>query len=72
MLKASDGKDFRSIRDTAILGLFIVTGIRCEEMATLRLDDLTNRDDLLVGKGSRPRAASFDPGAGDTGMKGMA
>jgi site-specific recombinase XerD len=61
LLKAADGKDFEGRRDTAILRLFIDTGMRRGELAGLRVADLDFEQDVayVVGKGSRPRACPF-------------
>lgn len=40
LLRACAGKEFTELRDTAILRMFIDTGVRREEMAGIRLDDL--------------------------------
>jgi site-specific recombinase XerD len=61
LLRACEGRDFRSARDTAILRLLIDTGMRRGELAGLGVADLDF--DLgvahVVGKGDRPRACPF-------------
>jgi site-specific recombinase XerD len=67
LLAACKGKGFVELRDTAIIMVFIDTGIRVSECAGLRYiadDDASDLDftqDVLhvVGKGSRPRAVPF-------------
>jgi site-specific recombinase XerD len=67
LLAVCKGKDFVSLRDTAIIMVFIDTGIRVSECAGLRYiaddgeSDLDFTQDVLhvVGKGSRPRAVPF-------------
>ena len=39
LLKACAGKDFAELRDTAIMRLFLDTGMRLDELAKLRVDD---------------------------------
>lgn len=61
LLKACDGKEFEDRRDTAIIRLFIDSGMRASELANLKLEDV-DRDLLVavvVGKGARPRGCSF-------------
>jgi site-specific recombinase XerD len=57
LLKACEGQDFTSRRDTAILRVFIDTGARLAEVANLKMDDVDLDDQTLtvVGKGSRVR-----------------
>lgn len=57
LLKACEGPEFVSRRDTAILRTFIDTGARLSEVAGLRLEDvdLDNMTLTVVGKGSRVR-----------------
>ncbi len=61
LLKACSGKTFKDRRDTAILMLFIDTGVRLSELTERTVDDLDL--DLMVlrvvGKGGRPRAVPF-------------
>ena len=61
LLKACDGRTFADRRDTAIVRLFIDTGMRLAELATLRTQVLDLEQDvaLVVGKGGRPRACPF-------------
>lgn len=56
------GKDFVDRRDTAIIRLFIDTGMRLAELAGLRLDDLdldVHQVAHVTGKGRRQRACPF-------------
>ncbi len=62
LLKASEGKGFTERRDTAILRLFIDTGMRLGELTGLSLPDLDLDVDnvaLVTGKGRRMRACPF-------------
>lgn len=67
LLAVCRGKDYVALRDTAIIMVFIDTGIRISECAGLRYiadddaSDLDFQQDVLhiVGKGSRPRAVPF-------------
>ena len=60
--KTTDGTDFRSRRDRAILALLIDTGMRRSECAGLTVDDLdfTNMVARVQGKGGRQRACAFE------------
>lgn len=61
LVAAADGKDFAGRRDTAIVRVFIDTGVRLDEMASMRLDevDLQAQAILVVGKGDRERWVSI-------------
>lgn len=61
LLKACDGSDFADRRDTAIVRLFVDTGMRRAELAGLRLEDVDLDHDvaLVMGKGRRPRTCPF-------------
>jgi site-specific recombinase XerD len=56
-----DGRDFAARRDTAIIRLFIDTGMRRGELAGLTVDDIDFDMDVaqVLGKGRRPRACPF-------------
>jgi len=57
LLKACGGKSFEDKRDTAILRVWIDSGIRLAESAGIRVEDLDLDDEILTvtGKGKRPR-----------------
>jgi site-specific recombinase XerD len=57
LLRACEGTDFASRRDTAILRTFIDTGARLSEVANLRMDnvDLDDQTLTVLGKGERVR-----------------
>lgn len=57
LLDGCAGRSFTERRDTAILRLFLDTGMRRAELAGLRVDDLdlVNRTVVVTGKGSRIR-----------------
>jgi integrase/recombinase XerC len=62
LLKAWAGKDFADLRDTAIMRLFLDTGMRLDELAKLRVDDVDLDYDntaTVLGKGRRPRICPF-------------
>jgi len=61
LLKTAEGKDFVSLRDAAILYLFMDSGLRRGELANLKLEDvdLDSRTAWVLGKGRRPRAVPF-------------
>jgi site-specific recombinase XerD len=61
LLKACDGKSLEDRRDSAIIRLFLDSGMRLAEMAGLRVTDLDFEHEvaLVTGKGSRPRACPF-------------
>ena len=61
LLKACVGRDFGSVRDTAIIRLFLDTGMRLDELSGLQVDqvDLDQNVAYVTGKGRRTRAAPF-------------
>lgn len=61
LLKACSGADFADRRDSAVLRLFLDTGMRRGELAGLRLDDIDFDHDtaIVMGKGRRPRVCPF-------------
>lgn len=61
LLDAARGNTFENRRDTAILRLFVDTGIRAGELAGLRVDDLDFEQDVatVLGKGRRQRGVPF-------------
>jgi site-specific recombinase XerD len=61
LLKACEGADFDARRDTAIVRLFVDTGMRRAEIAGLKVSDIDFEHNVAVvlGKGSRPRACPF-------------
>ncbi|MCL5957857.1 MAG: tyrosine-type recombinase/integrase [Chloroflexi bacterium] len=61
LLKACDGRDFEERRDTAIIRLFLDTGMRLAELAGLKLEDIDFEHNIaaVLGKGRRPRACPF-------------
>jgi integrase/recombinase XerC len=58
LLKACEGRDFTSRRDTAIILLLVDTGMRRAECVGMTVDavDLDQRLVWVLGKGRRPRA----------------
>ena len=61
LLRTCRGQRFTDRRDTAILRLFIDTGMRLGELAGLRVTDIDFEANLalVIGKGSRPRLCPF-------------
>ena len=61
LLSSMSGKDFQDRRDTAVVRLFVDTGMRLSELAGLMVNDIDLDQDvaLVVGKGRRPRACPF-------------
>lgn len=64
LLKACEGKDFRARRDTALIRMFLDTGLRVSEMASLKLEPEAELDSFIevdagvcwvVGKNRRQR-----------------
>lgn len=61
LLKSCEGRSFEQLRDTAIIRLFLDTGMRLSELTGLAVDDIDFTQDVayVVGKGRRPRACPF-------------
>jgi site-specific recombinase XerD len=61
LLGTMTGRGFEDRRDTAIVRLFLDTGMRLSEVAGLQLADVDLDTDvaLVLGKGHRPRACPF-------------
>jgi site-specific recombinase XerD len=61
LLKACEGSAFLERRDTAIVRLFLDSGVRLAELAGLRISDLdlANGVAVVLGKGRRPRACPY-------------
>lgn len=61
LLGTTAGRGFEDHRDTAIVRLFLDTGMRLSEVAGLQLTDVDLDTDvaLVLGKGHRPRACPF-------------
>lgn len=61
LLRVCEGRTFEDRRDTAVVRLFIDTGMRLAELANLGTEDLDLDQDvaLVVGKGRRSRACPF-------------
>jgi site-specific recombinase XerD len=61
LLATAKGQDFDARRDTAILMLFLDTGMRLGELSGLKVEDIDFTDNvaLVLGKGRRPRACPF-------------
>ena len=67
ILAACSGRDFQSVRDSAIIQLLLESGLRRDELCQLDIEDVNLRAQELTvrkGKGGRPRAGSFGPAAG--------
>jgi len=61
LLRACEGRDFEARRDTAVIRLFIDTGMRLSELTGLKVEDVDFDSNVAVvlGKGGRPRACPF-------------
>lgn len=61
LLKACEGKTFENLRDTAIIRMFVDTGIRASELVGIALDDLDlgTQTASVMGKGGRGRVVPF-------------
>ncbi len=61
LLKTCDGKTFADRRDTAIMRLFLDSGMRRSELAYLKTTDVDLDEQIAVvmGKGRRPRACPY-------------
>lgn len=62
------GRDFVARRDTAIIRLFLDTGVRLAELTGLAVSDVDLDADVIVvlGKGRRPRACPFGARTGQS------
>lgn len=61
MLAGCDPKTYDGKRDIAIIRLFFDGGVRLDELASIRLDDLGEQVVSVLGKGRRRRTAAFGP-----------
>jgi site-specific recombinase XerD len=61
LLRSMNGRSFDDRRDTAIVRLFLDTGMRSSELASLSVTEIDLDQDVAVvlGKGRRPRACPF-------------
>jgi site-specific recombinase XerD len=61
LLKACAGNTFENRRDTAIVRLFLDTGMRAGELAGLKLEDIDREQSMafVMGKGGRGRACPY-------------
>ena len=61
LVAACSGKEFEDKRDTAVIRLFVDTGMRRAELLNLRVADLDFDNDvaLVIGKGRKARACPF-------------
>jgi site-specific recombinase XerD len=61
LLKSCAGNTFENRRDTAIIRLFLDTGMRAGELVGLRLEDIDREQSVafVMGKGGRGRACPF-------------
>lgn len=61
LLEVCSGRTFADVRDTAIIRLFLDSGMRVSEMTGLQVEDLDFElgTALVLGKGRRHRAAPF-------------
>lgn len=63
LIKACQGKDFAEVRDMALIRLLLDCGLRASEVTGLRMQDvdLDAESVLVMGKGSKVRAAYLSP-----------
>jgi site-specific recombinase XerD len=61
LLKSCASRAFVDVRDTAIIRLFLDTGMRLDELSRLRVEDVDLDQNVayVMGKGRRPRACPF-------------
>lgn len=61
LIAACEGKTWDDRRDTAVIRLFLDSGMRLSELANLKVTDvdLDMRVAIVMGKGRRPRACPF-------------
>lgn len=61
LLKATNGQDFQSVRDHALLAVFLDCGCRLAEIAGLSVGDIDFDNALIsvLGKGGKPRYLPF-------------
>jgi site-specific recombinase XerD len=61
LLRACEGREFPERRDLAIIRLFVDSGMRSNELTSLKISDIDfdNAVALVIGKGRRPRACPF-------------
>jgi site-specific recombinase XerC len=66
LFEVCSGRDFLSLRDTAIMLLFMDTGLRVSELGSLGVDavKLGERRFKVVGKGNREREVGFSSNTG--------
>lgn len=66
LLLTCNGKDLQSLRDRAIILLFIDTGMRVSELCAIRADavDLKSKQLVIVGKGNKVRVVRFGNSTG--------
>jgi len=71
ILEAASGKDFKSLRDRAILELLFSAGLRVSELTGLNRDrvDLKSREFSVRGKGDKVRVVFVSDGAAKTLQK---
>ena len=61
MLRNCQGRDFMSLRDTAILTMLFETGIRCWELCCIKDKDLHNDYIIINGKNHKQRVVPITP-----------
>lgn len=61
LLKVCAGKTFENLRDTALIRLFVDTGIRASELVGITVEDLdlATQTTRVLGKGGRERVVPF-------------
>ncbi|MGH9151556.1 MAG: tyrosine-type recombinase/integrase [Acidimicrobiales bacterium] len=61
LLRKCSGRGYVDVRDTAVIRLFLDTGMRLDELSSLKVEDVDLDQNVayVVGKGRRPRACPF-------------
>lgn len=61
MISSFHEKDFYNLRNKTILVVFFDSGIRCQELCDLRLDDIKDNALRIMGKGKKERFVPLTP-----------
>jgi len=61
LFAACQGKDYRMLRDRALLGVLLDTGLRIHEAANLKVGDIADDTMIIRGKGGKHRYVFLSP-----------
>lgn len=61
MMNSCKGNDYLSLRDTAIMTLLFETGIRCQELCTVQMEDIHDDFIIINGKNHKQRVVPITP-----------